>query len=550
VKTPLLLMPFGRGLVNRFWATRRARWRTIGIGVAGCVVAAALYAVSFRVLAYFKAQNELGIILSLKIFEMAWMLIFAMLVFSSMVSGVSALFLSRDNEIIVAAPVSTGQLYFMRYLTTSIYTGWMVIVFSLPVFGAYGWVFQAGAAYWPLMLLAVFSISATATAVGLGVTVILVNLFPARRTRDIVAYLSLLGGILLYLFVRLMRPEELVDPDRFPDFIEYLSALSTPAAPLLPPGWATNLLTGYLQNRRIDWLLAALLCLTPPVLFFFGEMLMQRLFFKGYSRGQTSFGGQRTFAPPVYHCSRWRWFLRKEARIFLRDSAEWSQLFMIGALILVYLYNFKVLPLDRAFMPTVYLANLIGYANIGLAGFMVVSLCARFVYPSISMEKEAFYLLRAAPLPLGRYLFYKYLFYVVPFTVFTLVLLLASNHLLKIEGALRWVSLVTGLLITWSVVATALGFGALYADFKLENRAATLGGFGTIAFLFTSLGLTLVIIALGGFPAYRLVHQSLAGLAISRRDMWLTGGALVAMAGVSAAVPWVCLRKGVTRLQR
>jgi len=252
----------------------------------------------------------------------------------------------------------------------------------------------------------------------------------------------------------------------------------------------------------------------------------------------------------VYHCSRWRWFLRKEARLFLRDSAEWSQLFMIGALILVYLYNFKVLPLDRAFMPTVYLANLIGYANIGLAGFMVVSLCARFVYPSISMEKEAFYLLRAAPVPLGRYLFYKYLFYVVPFTVFTLVLLLASNHLLKIEGALRWVSLVTGLLITWSVVATALGFGALYADFKLENRAATLGGFGTIAFLFTSLGLTLVIIALGGFPAYRLVHQSLIGLAISRRDMWLTGGALVAMAGVSAAVPWVCLRKGVTRLQR
>lgn len=544
-----LLKPFRQGLSNRFLINRRARWRTFGVILFGCVVAVAIYLASIRVIGYFHSQNELGIILSLKIFEMAWMIIFAMLVFSSMVSGVSALFLSRDNEILFAAPVPPEHLYFMRYVTTSIYTTWMMVVFSLPVFGAYGRVFGAGFAYWPLMCLSVFSMAAMASGFGLGATVLLVNLFPARRIRDIVAYLSLLGGILLYLFIRLMRPEELVDPDRFPDFIGYLSSLSSPAMPLLPAGWVSNLLTAYLQDRQIDWLLTALICLTPLVVFFLGEMIMKRWFFKGFSRAQESFGGERTFAAPPYHRSRLRWFLHKETKLFLRDSAEWSQLFMIGALILVYLYNFKVLPLDRAPMPTAYLANLIGYANIGLAGFLVVSLCARFVFPSISMEKEAFDLLHAAPLSLRRYFFYKYIFYLIPFTLFTLILLLASNHLLKIEGPMQWISLITGLLITWSVVGTALGFGARYADFKMENRAAALGGFGAIIFLFTALSVTLVIIFLGSFPAYRLVRHWLAGEGVSVIDWWLTGGALAVMATMSFAVPVVCIRRGIDRLR-
>ena len=170
---------------------------------------------------------------------------------------------------------------------------------------------------------------------------------------------------------------------------------------------------------------------------------------------------------------------------------------MIGALILVYLYNFKVLPLERAPLPTEHLANLIGYANIGLAGFLVVSLCARFVYPSIGMEGEAFNVLRTSPLSLKRYLLYKYLFYVIPFTLVMLILLLASNHLLGISGPMWWISLFAGLLITWSVVGTALGFGSRYADFKAENRAAVLGGFGAIAFLFTAMSLTLVSYFIG-----------------------------------------------------
>jgi ABC-2 type transport system permease protein len=236
--TPLL-SPFFHSFRHRFFPGGRISGRSLLILAFGAVLFAGLYAVCIRTISYFHSQNELGVILSLKIFQMAWVIVFTMLIFSNMVSGVSALFLSRDNEIIYASPASLSELYLTRYLTTTLFTSWMMIIFSLPVFGAFGNVFEAGPFYLLLLIPTVTAIAAIASGIGLLATIILVNLFPAKRTKDIVVYLSLLFGILLYLVIRLLRPEELADPERFPDFIEYLSSLSTPATPYLPPSWAS-----------------------------------------------------------------------------------------------------------------------------------------------------------------------------------------------------------------------------------------------------------------------------------------------------------------------
>ncbi len=524
-----LLQPLFLSFRNRLFPRGRLSSKTFLILCFGAALFFALYLVSLKAITYFHSQNELGIILSLKIFQMAWAIVFTMLIFSSMVSGVSALFLSNDNEIIFSSPAPPEKIYLMRYLSISLYTSWMMIIFSMPVFGAFGQVFKAGYTYLFFMVPAVLCIAAMASGIGLLVTIVLVNLFPARRTKDIVVYLSLLFGILLYLVIRLLRPEELVDPERFPDFIDYLSSLSTPAAPFLPSSWASNLLTGYLQDHVVDWLLCGLLVTTPFVIYFAGEWAMGRWFFSGYSKAQESFGGYRRFRNRKYSPSPLFWFFRKEMKMFVRDSSQWSQLFLVGALVVVYLYNFKVLPLDRSPIPADAVANIIAYANIGLTGFIVASLCARFVFPSIGAEGSGFGLILTSPVPVKQYIRYKYLFYVLPFTILTLVLLAASNHLLQVTGPMWWISLGTGMIITWSVVAMGIGFGAVYADFKAENQATVQGGFGAILFLFTALAYELVTILVAAIPAYRLVRSW-------RWDMHFTGNIIAQSAGAAAFI--------------
>ncbi|MEW6217933.1 MAG: hypothetical protein AB1634_00180 [Thermodesulfobacteriota bacterium] len=544
-----LLRPFWWAARNRLLPPGSVPLRSLGALFLTAGLCLILYLTAVRVVGYFHRQNELGIILSLKLFQMAWITLFAMLVFSCMVSAVSTLFLSQDNEIVYAAPVSPASIYFLRYTTTTVYTSWMTVIFSLPIFAAYGRVFATDWLFWPLLALAVTATAATATGFGMLVTVILVNLFPARRTKDIVVYLSLCFGVLIYVMFRLMRPEELVNPDSYAHFVDYLSGISRPAGPFVPAAWAANACATYLLDREVDWLLVGLLAATAPALFILGEWSMERLFFSGYSKAQESFGGHRRFPSLIgYRPRPWLWILVKEAKTFLRDSSEWAQLFMIGALVVVYLYNFKVLPVERSAFEEESITNLIAFLNIGLTGFVITSLAARFVFPAIGTEGGAFAIIRASPLPLTRFLLAKYLYYVLPLTALALVLVLASDHLLRIEGPMRLISVYTSTLITWTVTALALGFGSLFADFKAENRAAALGGLGAILFLLAASLFQVVIIATAAVPVYRLMRTWLKGGSPASFDLSLLVAWVVASLLIATLAVLVTVRRGLARL--
>lgn len=275
---------------------------------------------------------------------------------------------------------------------------------------------------------------------------------------------------------------------------------------------------------------------------------MKHLFLPGYSKSQESFGGHRQFRHFNFGGSRLLWFFRKELRQFTRDSAEWSQLFMIGALIVVYLYNFKVLPLDRSPIPTVYISNLICFGNIGLCGFLAASLATRFIYPSIGAEKGAFYLIAGSPVSLARFLWYKYLFYFPPFTVLTLILVFASNALLQITGPLSWISVLTSLILTWTVLGMGLGFGALFADFKSENKAAAMGP-GAIIFLFSAVFYELLVLLTGLLPTYHLVRRSIKDLPPRSLDIALLGSWGVGTILLSLLIVLLLARAGINRLR-
>ncbi len=544
---PRLLLPARYTLVNRLFTGGRMSGRGVSILLLGLGLCLIIYWATVKAVSYFHSQNELGIILSLKIFQMGWMTIFAMLIFSSMVTTVSTFYLSEDNEILLSSPLRLSEIYLMRFSTTSIYTSWMMIVFSLPVFCAFGKVFQADLPYYLLLIPALVCTAAIGCGSATLVTILLVHLFPAKRTKDIVFYLSLCFGILLYFVFRLIRPEELVNPEKYSQFVEYLSAISTPAGPWLPAGWAADMLSSYLLDRQIDSLLFGLLLTTPLICYFGGEMAMNRFFATGFSKSQESFGGHRTFRPVSRSTSPFSWIVRKEMKQFLRDSSEWSQLFMIGALIIVYLYNFNVLPLDRAPFRLDFISNLIAFGNISLSGFLISSLAARFVYPSIGAEGGAFYLLRSSPLSLERFFLYKYLFYLFPFTVLSLTLIVVSNHMLQIEGAMWWISLFTGLVICWTTIGMALGFGAFFVDFKAENRVASMGS-GAILYLFWSITYQLVVVGCIAFPAYRIVKSQLLDHFLPLADIFLCVTTAAGVLVVSCILGVFLCKKGIRAL--
>src|SRR5262249_48650334 len=77
----------------------------------------------------------------------------------------------------------------------------------------------------------------------------------------------------------------------------------------------------------------------------------------------------------------------KEAKLFSRDATQWSQLLLLAALVVVYMINIKNLAIQLPMVRWV-----VSFINLGLAGFVLAALSVRFLFPSVSMEGRAFWI--------------------------------------------------------------------------------------------------------------------------------------------------------------
>ena len=205
-----------------------------------------------RVLVYFQTVYELGPSLAYQLLLIILLTFFSMLLFSNLVSALSTFFLARDLDLVLSAPTPLSSFFYSRLTTTAVNSSWMVLFFSLPVFAAYGSVFQGGALFylWVLLVLPLFL--AIPAALGVLVTHLLVYLLPARRIRDILFFIGLFVFIVLYLLFRFSRPEGLVQPETFGHFLQYLTAMETPSSPFLPSSWSAEIFGSVLFQKTAD----------------------------------------------------------------------------------------------------------------------------------------------------------------------------------------------------------------------------------------------------------------------------------------------------------
>src|SRR5690606_888510 len=103
-----------------------------------------------------------------------------------------------------------------------------------------------------------------------------------------------------------------------------------------------------------------------------------------------------------------RSLVAKDIRIFFRDTTQWSQLILLGVLVVIYIYNVKALPLWTGEQVGFFLVNVVSFLNLGLAGFVLAAIAARFLFPAVSLEGRTLWLLRSSPLDLRTLLWAKF----------------------------------------------------------------------------------------------------------------------------------------------
>lgn len=524
-------------------------------GAIGAAFWVGMFAVSLKVLFYFKSQEEIGNILAWKLLSMVMIIYFALLVFSSILTCLSKLYISKDLSLVFSLPVSAFKIFIARWIEAASDSAWMIIIYTLPVLISYGIVYSAGFTYYLLAVGVMILLSAVASLISALLVMVMVIVIPAGRVKSIFVFFGLTLFLILYLAFRLLRPERFVDPEAFRTVLVYMKAMQVPASPLLPSTWAFNTLkfnlTGNAGQAIYYFMILASCSVT---LFSTAVMVASGIYFKGMSKTQTA---RQPFRKPSSGKSFFFAFLPrakqayiiKEIKTFLRDQTQWSQIFLIGGLIFIYIYNFKVLPLEKAPIKTVYLQNILSFLNMGLATFVLTAVAGRFAYPAVSTEGEAFWLVRSAPISIRTFLWIKFFIYLFPLLILTEILIVATNILLKVAPFMMGLSVITVFFMVPAVVGMAIGLGAAYPDFNAENPTQVITSFGGLLFMMASAAYIICVIMLEAGPVYRIFISGLLHRSLSAGVIAWSAAAFVAVIVGSVCVTIIPMRFGERALQ-
>src|SRR5207253_6725563 len=244
-----------------------------------------VYGVLYVILKHVRGAEELGPFLAAKILGLILLSFVTILVLSNLITALSSFFLAKDLDLLVSAPVDWLRLYLAKLGETLLHSSWMVALMAVPILTAYGVVFKGGLLFAPYAILAIVPMLILPAVLGCAVTLVLVNIFPARRTRDLLSLIALgaAGGVIL-LF-RLIRPEQLARPEGFRNLLDFVILLRGPTSPFLPSEWASQAIMGYLRHE-LDPLPLILLWTTAAAFVTFGALLHRVLYATGFTKAQ------------------------------------------------------------------------------------------------------------------------------------------------------------------------------------------------------------------------------------------------------------------------
>jgi len=520
--------------------------------IAGLLFWFGVYRLLYRILSYFRGVEDLGPLLAGKLLGVALLSSVVILVLSNVVTALSSFFLAKDLDLLVSAPVDWLRIYLAKLGETLLHSSWMVALMAVPIFAAYGVVYRGGLLFIPYAVLTVFPLLVLPAVLGSALTLILVNIFPARRTRDLLSIVALGAAGGLILLFRLVRPERLASPEGFRNLLDYIAVLRTPTSSFLPSEWVTQAVMSFLRGQP-DLLPVALLWTTAASFVTLGALLHRSLYAPGFTKAQE--GAERFVRGELWRRTvgtvlrflpvAKREFVIKDVKLFFRDTTQWSQLILLAVLVLVYLFNIKTLPLHRGEAVGFFYVTLVSFLNLGLAGFVLAAIAARFIFPAVSLEGRHMWLLRSSPLDLRALLWSKYWVGTIPLLVLALVLTGLTNVLLQVRPFMMVMELVTICALTFAIAALALAFGALYPQFETENAAQIPTSFGGLVFMMATIGLLGVVIFVLWQAVYQYVRSVYQGQPVvvdAGMIGWFTLAAAVCAA--ATAVPlWIGLRR-------
>ena len=499
--------------------------RPISVLTLGALFVIGDYWFFHRVIVYLDGlPSRVGDELIVQLVNLVFITLFMMVLFSGLIVSLSVYYLSRDLELLHSLPIPIRSLVTARYFQCMANSSWMVLLFSLPMFAAYGSHFEVSWDYYLYLIFNLVPFIAIPCLLAVLAIMVLMKVYPTHKTHQVMTFLGIffLVGVVVYL--RFLSQDKFFGQDVSDEQImAFVASLKAPDYPFLPSNWITRGLSGWVEGKReMPFMQTSLLWGVAGGLFVLHLWVASRIYFQGWCLVQVGRGtpleGRRTKRKTFFQnlplSAPGRALLNKDLKIFARDPEQWSQLFILFALVCVYIFNIMHLPLENKV-----LREVVSVLNVGLVGFVMAALISRFVFTSPSVEGKSFWSIYTRPVTMQKFLAGKFWMFFPPLLFIAELLVVVSNQLLEVDAFVMRVSVIGVFLLTLGLTSLGLGLGTLYPEFDHENISEISSSTGGVLFMILALSYIGVVLMLGARPLYvhfneKFLFKSIGGLEV------------------------------------
>ncbi len=480
------------------------------------------YVMFYGGLRYIYRFPAVGPLLGDRILYLVFGFFFVMLVVSNLIIGYTTLFKNRETQWMLSLPIRHRDVYRWKFVEALCVSSWALLFLSAPMLAAYGAVNDVGWKFYIKVALGYIPFLVIPAVAGSWLILALVRVLSRPWTKRIV----ILGAIGLLLFI-ILRIKPVTESDAagvqeavlFPKLMRGTRVLTNP---YLPSAWfaeAVKAWTSYTSSTLV-WEQGTFnfLLLTSYALFglLLAFDLAGRVFYGSWSAAlssraeryqrETEAKRQKTARTTVlgWLHTRVRRFspqmtalVFKDARIFWRDPAQWTQFMIFFGLLCIYVANLRNVAFE---FKQPYWETLISYLNLAASALTLSTLTTRFVYPMFSLEGRRVWILGLSPVGLKRVVIQKFWMSFLVSAFITVSLMVASALMLRLPWTKVVYFAVSICLMSAALSSLAVGLGALFPNFREENPSKIVSSFGGTLCLVMSFVYNAAIVSLLALP--------------------------------------------------
>lgn len=431
------------------------------------------------------------------IFSIVLFFLFFMCLFSALVLNVSILFFSNDHSLLKASPIYSYRLFFGKTTLAYLLSMWMPIFFITPLILSFLYGYQVSLFFYlPIIfIIAVLFLLANALAQIIALFFLQFRFLVNKITLSLLVIFSL---VLLVYNLNALLESVAGKPSPLSAFAKIYKTLEFGRNYYLPSKWVSDIIGKIINSNNLYFGIEFYLLLLSTIFstitaYFIWELSQNKLSYYGnFNKIKTNVYLKYL---KVFGYNKKSSLCAKDLVLLTRDLSQIFQIFILLFIAIIYISHIELLS-GLNFFPKEKLGfwrNILGLANVLIATFLITAISTRLIFPSVSLEGRAFWILKTAPMDIKEYLFSKLMVWYFPITIILSLFFGLGSYLLGYNFFAVSVYTLIAFFLAFSIVSLAIGIGAVYAKFNWEHSAEMAMSFGSFIFMLSAVSLTIFI---------------------------------------------------------